>query len=101
MASRAVGRGLSRPEMEDSDVLVAYAASPGAIAADGDGQNSPFTTALLHHLVTPDLDIRQALGAVRDDVRTATHRAQQPFISGSLGGGLLTLAPGRTAAAKP
>ncbi len=92
-ASRSIGRGLARPDTADSDVLIAYAASPNAIAADGDGANSPFTTALLRYLTKPGLDIRQALGAVRDDVRAATNRSQQPFISGSLGGGLLTLVP--------
>ncbi|MBG0800771.1 caspase family protein [Methylocystis sp. H4A] len=55
--SRSVGRGLAPPEPQTSNTLVAYAARAGAIAADGDARNSPFTTALLHHLTKPGLDM--------------------------------------------
>ena len=49
---RAVSRGLSRIE-PTNNVLVAYSAKDGTTALDGDGRNSPFTTALLRHLETP------------------------------------------------
>ena len=69
------------------------------MATDGDGADSPFTTALVKHLTTPGLDLRLALGKVRDDVLAATHRKQEPFVYGSLGGSTVALvvrAPART-----
>jgi formylglycine-generating enzyme required for sulfatase activity len=84
--ARSVGRGLVRVEPPTADTLVAFAAKEGTIADDGAGANSPFTAALLRHLATPGLDIRLALGRVRDEVRTATQRKQEPFVYGSLGG---------------
>ena len=54
--TRAVERGFARVEPVGS-VLVAFAARDGTTAADGEGRNSPFTTALLRHLETPGLEI--------------------------------------------
>jgi uncharacterized caspase-like protein len=92
MASRAIGRGLARVEPVTSDTLIAFAAKAGLTAADGDGTHSPFTTALLKHLVTPGLDVRLALGRVRDEVLSRTGNKQEPFVYGSLGGSTVTLA---------
>lgn len=89
---RSIGRGLARIEPTSVDTLVAYAAKAGTVAADGEGRNSPFTTALLKHLATPGLDVRLALGLVRDDVIAATKSRQEPFVYGSLGGAVLPLA---------
>jgi len=91
IATRAIGRGLGPVEPPTSDTLIAFAAKAGSTAADGAGANSPFTTALLKHLVTPGLDVRLALGQVRDDVLKATGRKQEPFVYGSLGGSTVTL----------
>jgi uncharacterized caspase-like protein len=97
-ASRSIGRGLAPPQPQTSNTLVAYAARAGAVAADGDGSNSPFTTALLHNLTKPALDVRIALGLVHDEVLAATGRTQEPFLYGALGGGTLVLAPGHAPA---
>jgi len=56
----------------DPNMLIAYSAKAGSTAADGDGTNSPFTTALSRHLTTPGLDVRRAFGFVRDDVLKTT-----------------------------
>ena len=98
VASRAVGRGLAKIEPTMSDTLVAYAAKAGAVAADGDGQNSPFAVALLKHITEPGLDLRIAFGRVRDDVLKSTGNRQEPFVYGSLGGSTMSLVP---AVAKP
>jgi len=90
--TRSIGRGLARVEPNGRDVLVAYAAREGAVAADGDGTNSPYTTALLSHIETPGLDVRLLFGKVRDDVVSATGGEQEPFIYESLGGEVLALA---------
>ena len=81
-----VTRGLARVEPASSDTLIAYAAKAGTTADDGAGFNSPFTAALSRHLTRPGLDIRIALGYVRDDVLKATGQRQEPFTYGSLGG---------------
>lgn len=69
-----------------SGMLVAFATAPGRVALDGSGQNSPFTTALLQHLQTPDLEVRQMLGRVRRAVREATGGHQIPWDNSSLEG---------------
>lgn len=83
LATRAVARGLAPTEPTDN-VLIAYAARDGTTASDGDGRNSPFTTALLRHIETPGLEVSFLFRRVRDDVMTATKRDQQPFVYGSL-----------------
>lgn len=91
--TRSVGKGLARVEPEGDNILVAYAAREGSVALDGDGINSPYAQALARYLTKPGLDIRLALGKVRDDVLNATDRQQTPFFNGSLGGDVITLAP--------
>jgi dipeptidyl aminopeptidase/acylaminoacyl peptidase len=85
-----VSRGLAKVE-PPADTLIAFAAKAGSVAADGSEGNSPFTKALLKHLVTPGLDIRLALGKIRDEVFETTNEKQEPFVYGSLGGATVAL----------
>ncbi|MDI1266486.1 MAG: caspase family protein [bacterium] len=98
-ASRAITRGLIGVEPSKPNTLIAFAAKGGSTADDGTSSHSPFTTALLNHLTTPGLDLRKALGLVRDEVMSATGGRQEPFVYGSLGGNDVALVPGTTAAA--
>jgi carboxyl-terminal processing protease len=84
-ASRSVGRGLARVEPR-AGTIVFYATKDGQIANDGDGQNSPFTTAFLKRLAMPGLEVRRMIDLVRDDVMDATNDRQQPFHYGSVSG---------------
>jgi uncharacterized caspase-like protein len=93
VASRAIGQGLAKVEPTSPNVLIAYSAKAGSTAADGDGKNSPFTTALSHHLTKPGLDVRRAFGFVRDEVLKTTNNRQEPFVYGSLGGDDVPLVP--------
>jgi len=93
IASRSVGRGLAKIEVTSTDTLVAFAAKAGMTAADGEGNHSPFTTALLDNLATPGLDLRIAFGRVRDEVMAATDSKQEPFVYGSIGGSTVALVP--------
>src|ERR1700743_3116014 len=93
VASRAVIAGLGKVEPTSTDTLIAYAAKAGFTADDGDGEHSPFTTAVLKDLPVPGLDVRLAFGRVRDDVLKATANRQEPFVYGSLGGGNVSLVP--------
>ena len=81
--TRSVTRGFAKVE-PTTNVLVAYAAKDGTVAKDGDRRNSPYTTALLRNLEVPGLEISYMFRNVRDEVMASTHRAQQPFVYGSL-----------------
>jgi uncharacterized caspase-like protein len=94
VTTRATARGgLAKIEDVSSDTLIAYAAKAGSTSFDGDGINSPYAIALIRHLPEPGLDIRIALGRVRDDVVRMTGGRQEPFIYGSLGGATIPLLP--------
>ncbi|GLR85830.1 hypothetical protein GCM10007857_25410 [Bradyrhizobium iriomotense] len=97
LASRGIGRGLAQIEPSIPNTLVAYSAKAGSTAQDGDGSNSPFTIALSQRLTTPGLDVRRALGFVRDDVLKSTGNRQEPFVYGSLGGEDVPLVPVKAA----
>jgi TPR repeat protein len=79
-------RGLAR--LDDvgiqSNLLVGYATAPGQTASDGEGANSPYTAALLRHLVQPGLEIESALRAVARDVVDTTKGEQRPYKTGSM-----------------
>ena len=95
-----VSRGLSKVEPVLNNTLIAYAAKAGSTAEDGAGEHSPFTTAFIKYVAEPGLDIRLALGRVRDEVLRNTRNDQEPFVYGSLGGGSVSLVP-PVAVAKP
>ncbi|MBN8182529.1 caspase family protein [Roseibium aggregatum] len=83
--SSAVGRGLAKVGSGVGS-LVSFATQPGNVALDGDGENSPFTTALIKHLGTPGQDITRDLVMVRRDVLEATKGQQVPWDNSSLTG---------------
>jgi formylglycine-generating enzyme required for sulfatase activity len=79
----ALGRGLA-PVDTTGGALIGFATDPGAVAFDGAGDNSPFTTALLAHLETPGLEVNALMTRVRADVVAATDRLQRPWSTSSL-----------------
>jgi uncharacterized caspase-like protein len=83
--SRDVGRGLARIEPTRGTEVV-FSAKEGTIAADGDGADSPFATALARHLTEPGVEVDKLFRLVRDDVLDATGNEQEPFVYGSLPG---------------
>ena len=90
--NRSVARGLAPLEIDD--MLVIYAAAPGAFAFDGAEGNSPFALALARRIVQPGLPVQMLGGMVRDDVLAATDGDQRPFISASMTGRPLFLVDG-------
>ncbi len=90
--SVSVGRGFARIDDVEADTLIAFATKADAIAEDGNGDHSPYTTALLRYLATPGLSLERVFGKVRDSVVEATGGRQQPFVYGSLGGDPIYLA---------
>ena len=101
LASRAVGRGLAKVEPTSPNTLIAFASKAGSTAGDGDGANSPFTAALVKHVIKPGLDLRKAFGYVRDDVLKSTGNRQEPYVYGSLGGDDVPLVPAKPVATGP
>ena len=77
--STAIGRGLA-PMTAGIGTLIVYATAPGHQALDGEGKNSPFTAALLKHIATPKLEIRDVFTRVRQEVFEATKTRPQPQI---------------------
>ena len=66
--------------------FVAFATSPGAVAFDSQNgsKNSPFTSALLAHIATPDQSISDLMIKVRNDVNDMTGGKQTPWEQSSL-----------------
>lgn len=83
--SQAIGQGLADVD-SGIGTLIAYATQPDNIALDGKGQHSPFTKALLEHIETPGLEVRQMLSRVRRTVIDTTVRRQVPWDHSSLTG---------------
>lgn len=79
-------RGLATPP-DRTGTLIVYATAADKTAADSlpaGSRNSPFTTFLLRHLTTPNLEIRELIRRVRRDVLQATLNMQTPYEYGSL-----------------
>lgn len=81
--SGLVAQGLVRMQ-GGAGLLIAYATDPGNVAYDGLGDNSVFTTGLLEHIATPDLDVRLMLGRVRQQVVLETGGRQVPWVEESV-----------------
>lgn len=91
-SSRSIGRGLAPVEPTNGS-LISFAAREGTVADDGNGRNSPYTAALLKHIVEPGVDIRRIFDKVRDSVMATTNKVQQPFVYSSLPGRDVLLTP--------
>ncbi|MGV7214069.1 caspase family protein [Bradyrhizobium sp. UFLA05-112] len=64
--------------------LIAFATAPGQVALDGEGANSPFSSALSRHIGTPGLEVQQMLTRVRAEVVSSTRNQQVPWSNSSL-----------------
>ncbi|MGD9920077.1 MAG: caspase family protein [Pseudorhodoplanes sp.] len=80
----AVAGGLARLKNPDG-LIVVYSTQHMTTASDGaPGGNSPFTGALARHLVTPGIDIKDALFRTANEVVNKTGNMQRPEIAISL-----------------
>jgi uncharacterized caspase-like protein len=88
-------RGFSRIDAR-SGLVITYATAPNDVASDGDGgRNSPFTSAFLKNIATPDMDVRQMLFRVQSDVYASSGSKQLPEISSLYVGPDIKLRPSR------
>ncbi len=80
---RSAETGLARVDAPRGS-FVGYSTAPGELAADGDGANSPYATALAEELAEPGISIEVAHRKVRGLVMQMTNGAQTPWDSSSL-----------------
>ena len=80
-ATRSVSVGSGLAEMKSGEgTLIAFATGPGQTALDGqEGNNSPFTRALIDNITKPGVEIQQAMTSVRAQVNEETHKGQLPW----------------------
>ncbi|HRJ28695.1 MAG TPA: tetratricopeptide repeat protein [Cyclobacteriaceae bacterium] len=79
------GNGLAMMDAPKG-TLIAYATAPGKVAADGEGSNGLYTSALLKYLKDPDLNVEQIFKKVRTEVAEKSFGAQVPWETTSLTG---------------
>lgn len=82
---RAANRGLARIHAA-SGSLIAFAAAPGQVASDGNGENSPYTKALVEAIRQPGLPVEQVFKRARIGVESQTNGRQTPWEESSLRG---------------
>jgi uncharacterized caspase-like protein len=82
---RSAGRGLATMQPESvRGTFIAYSTSPGQVAADGSGKNSPYSSALAKAIVKPGVGIEEVFRDVRGQVMASTNDKQIPWDSSSL-----------------
>ncbi|MEE4012138.1 caspase family protein [Roseibium sp. FZY0029] len=85
--SGSVGAGLAEIKIQETGgegSVIAFATSPGDVALDGDGANSPFTSALIRHIDTPNASIQTVMTRVTGEVYEETEKKQRPWVNASL-----------------
>lgn len=84
--SRSTGSGLAIVDAKVGapGTFLSFSTSPGAVAEDGSGANSPYTTALLEAGKQPNIPIEETFKRVRVAVNKATDGRQTPWDSSSL-----------------
>ena len=82
---RSSSRGLAQMDAPRG-TIIAYATSPGKVASDGDGRNSPYTRNLIKAMQQPNKPIEQVFKEVRRAVQEETKNQQTPWENTSLSG---------------
>jgi hypothetical protein len=82
---RSASKGLATMDAP-TGTIIAYATSPGRVASDGYGRNSPYTKALVKAMQTPNKPIELVFKEVRRAVREETKNQQTPWENTSLSG---------------
>jgi hypothetical protein len=84
--NKTAGHGLAIVDTKTGSLgtFVSFSTSPGAEAEDGNGNDSPYTTALLTAAKEPGISIEETFKRVRLQVNRATEGRQTPWDSSSL-----------------
>jgi len=98
---RGASRGLVVMDAP-AGTVIAYATQPGAVAHDGNGPDSPYTTALAGALKQPGMDVFHLFNAVGLEVMRVTGNDQQPWQSSSpIAGNFVFGSPAASGASPP
>ncbi|RYD93435.1 MAG: caspase family protein, partial [Sphingomonadales bacterium] len=73
----AVDKGLAAIG-DGGGMIIGFATAPGDTAADGEGNHSPFTTALLEQLPTPGVEFQTLMTRVKAKVVELTRKKERP-----------------------
>ncbi|MEO0910349.1 MAG: caspase family protein, partial [Pseudomonadota bacterium] len=74
-----------QPNANNIATIISFAAAPGRAALDGEaGGNSPYASALLKHLVTPNATFSDVMTMVTEEVYLKTGSRQRPWTNASL-----------------
>jgi uncharacterized caspase-like protein len=82
VSGRRVTRGLADVKTGLTRTVISYATREGDIADDGDGRNSPYTTALLSLIERPGLSLVQLMNDLSVKVQADTGGRQTPYSYG-------------------
>jgi hypothetical protein len=77
--SASIGRGLAKMESPNG-TIISYATQAGATAMDGDGRNSPYTSAFLAHIDDKD-EVSTVFHRISASVYESTRGEQTPELS--------------------
>lgn len=83
--SRNLNRGLVRISGAEG-TIIAYSTSPGKVALDGEGRNSPYTTQLIRQMQQPNMPVELMFKHVRKGVKDETAGKQSPWYEASIDG---------------
>jgi len=89
---RSNSRGLAAMDAPRG-TIIAYATSPGKVAADGSGRNSPYTKNLVKAMQLPNTPIELMFKEVRRAVQLETKNQQIPWENTSLSGNFYFYTP--------
>jgi protein-disulfide isomerase len=95
---RSTTRGLAIISKAPSGTIISYSTSPGDIALDGKGRNSPYTASLLRYMREPGFTVEQVFKNVRQQLNRETAGRQIPWELSSLEGDFY-FNPGKSATA--
>jgi len=77
-------RGLA--DSNPKDLFIGYATSPGRVAADGSGRNSPYTKHLSRFILSPGLQLNDVFDKTGNAVELETKGGQTPYVTKSFNG---------------
>ena len=79
---RSSARGLAATTAPPGGTVIAYAAEPGKVAANGGGRNGIFTQGLLQGLNGKDLSLDGVLTVASEEVESQSQQKQVPYVNG-------------------
>ena len=80
--TRAIASGLAQMKAPEG-TIISYATQPGNVASDGGGEHSPFASAIISTLATPNLNVLEAFNQIGVKVKKETGDNQQPWVANS------------------